>query len=52
MYRLKYFLFLLLIINNSKITAQELKESEVPIEIANFFKAKYPNIYVYEWKTL
>ncbi|MCC6253148.1 MAG: PepSY-like domain-containing protein [Bacteroidia bacterium] len=29
---------------------QSVKENQVPLEVRNSFKDKYPNVYVYEWE--
>lgn len=32
------------------LNGQELKERDVPAIVKDSFKAKYPNVYVYEWE--
>lgn len=43
------FLILMALISLSAF-GQELKESEVPKEVRECFRAKYPDVYVYEWE--
>lgn len=44
------FIFLLTALISQNTFSQELKESEVPKVVRDSFRAKYPDVYVYEWE--